>query len=122
MLIRILRALGFGVVGAFILSAMFMGTDTMLSKTQFFLAIGGAGLAVVTLHFVQWRKSASPINRFAAFSFFGALLGTVIATLMFGGWSVLDNVAAGLGAGAFNGILITLGAAALRSAALSFSK
>ncbi len=122
MFVRVLRAVGFGIIGMFILSAMFLGADSMLAKSQFILGIGGSSLAAMAMRFSEWCKAASPVSRFLLFSFLGALLGTVIATAVFGGWSLSDAIAAGLGAGLINGILITLGAVALRTAALSFSK
>ena len=122
MTIRVLRSLGYGIVGIFVLGAMLMGADTSLAKSQFFLGIGGACLAIITMRFTQWPKSTSPTKRFAFCSFFGAVLGTLIATVVFGGWSLSDGVAAGLGAGVINGILITIGATVLRTASLSFSK
>ncbi len=122
MFVRALRAVGFGIIGMFILSAIFLGADSTLAKSQFILGIGGSSLAAMAMRFSEWRKAASPVTRFSLFSFLGALLGTVIATALFGGWSLSDAIAAGLGAGLINGILITLGAAALRTAALSFSK
>jgi len=118
--IGVLRALGFGIIGTFILSAIFLGADSTLAKSQFILSVSGAGLAAIAMRFSQRRKAASPISRFSLFAFLGALLGTLIATVVFGGWSLSDAIAAGLGAGIINGILITLGFAALRAAALSF--
>ncbi len=120
--IRVLRATGFGMIGTLILLSGYFGADTTLAKFQVIFGAAGAGMAYAVMKVTQWRKSASPAVRLAWFVFFGSLIGTVIATALFGGQSVSDDIARGLGSGVFHGVMTSLGVNALRSAFLSLSK
>lgn len=120
--IRIFRAAAFGTIGMLLILMTPIGADTTLQKMQTTFGACGAVIAFVLMRLTQWRKSSSPTNRLALFLFFGSMAGTVIATVLLGGWSISDSIAAGLGSGIGIGIMNSLGGIALRSALLSFSK
>jgi hypothetical protein len=120
--IRILRATAFGTIGVLLVLVTPIGADTTLQKMETTFGACGAVIAFVLMRLTQWRESSSPTNRLALFLFFGSIVGAVIAAVLFGGWSLSDSIAAGLGSGVGLGIMNSLGGIALRSALLSFSK
>ncbi len=120
--IRILRATAFGTIGLLLVVVTPIGADNMLEKMQTTFGACGAVIAFVLMRLTKWRKSSLPTNRLALFLFLGSMAGTVASTVWFGGWSLFDSIATGLGSGVVLGIMNSLGGIALRSSLLSFSK
>lgn len=120
--IRILRATAYGTIGLFIVLMTFIGADTTLGTMQTTFSACGAFIAFLSMRLTQWRKSLSPTNRLALFLFLGSMTGTVIGTVLFGGWSLSDSIFAGLGSGSVLGLTNSLGGIALRASIQSFSK
>ncbi len=120
--ILVLRTIAFGVLGVFILLAFLLGADTTLQEMQTIFGMCGAVAALVISHVTHWRRHTSPAGRFAFAVFLGTLIGTVIATVLFGHWTVGDSIAVGLGAGMSQGVMLSLGAISLRAAVLPFVK
>lgn len=120
--LRTLRSLGFGFVSIFVFSAMLLGAESHLSKSQLSFGVGGAYMAVVARQLFSWHNKASPTKSFAAHCFFGTIGGTITATIVFGAMSPFDRLISGIGSGITNGLLVTAAAMALRTAILSFPR
>ena len=81
---RILRVLGFGLIAIVILVFFARLEDSYWVENPFMLgtiAVFGGVLAITTMRFTQWRKSASSLSWFATF-FLGALISTAAVVIV----------------------------------------
>lgn len=117
---RILRFIGFGIVGVIPTLALFSGSDSGYALAQVFAGVLGGVASLVVMRCVKPKKQKSLAKRFFYYAFTGIFCGIVLVSIFIAGFDY-DVIVAGAGMGVGAGLLLSLSWLVLRAAFLSFS-